>query len=437
EPVSTTMRPTMIAGGAVPASAVLPCSPVLPARPAKWGFEEQHTVKLKFTSPRFEAIPFLRRFPRLDGDLSDWGRIRPLILRPTGGDEAILVYAAWNYQGFFFGYRVKQDAERFYYPTLWRMTRNHNSGGVGFVKVKGVDWAFRGDYFRLMFDTLDARNTNRGERHTLELVVFPSGTESNPSVPGIERVIDSQRDAKRKQWRGVKSSCVVFPNQPPPSSGPDGSGPYRATRRSADGYTMEVFVPRSALKVPVFAPGWYIGFDCAVATGVQQNRRFRGQKWAGGSPDRPDQWGDLLLLGTYPRIIIQQASAAGEVVSSMSPGSSYLLTVIDPDRNVRASTKDTVLVSAEVVRSSSAGDVEVFVLAETAANSGIFRGYVNTQPGAGRQVQGVLEIMPMEEVRLGYVDVANAKGKRNVINEMRLPVIAPVVRVASSPRGGH
>jgi hypothetical protein len=133
--------------------------------------------------------------------------------------------------------------------------------------------------------------------------------------------------------------------------------------------------------------------------------------------------------------VLQEADAEGTLAQAIIPGYSYLLTVIDPDRNVNPSAQDTVLVSCEVGGGNH--DVEVFVLKETDKNTGVFRGYVNTQPGTGRQVQGVVEVMPLEEVALGYVDFANAKGQRNVITEMRLPVIAPVAKVAlaNGPNG--
>jgi len=441
EPVATEMRPAMVTLLNPPAAALRSVRPRLPRAPTKWGLQEQPTVECTFqNSPRFEAIPFLTKFPRLDGNINDWGEVRPLMLKSLRKNN-ILVYAAWNYQGFFFGYRVRQKAERFYYPSVWRQAFNHNTGGVWYGKVKGVDWAFQGDYMRLVFDTLDARNANRGEPHTQEFVIFPMGIESDPNVPGIERVIVSQRDAITKEYRGVKASCRMFAPQPPAESGPDGSGPFRVTQFAEDGYTTEVFIPRSLLNVPVFAPGWHLGFDCAVAMGVQARGRFRGQVWATGDADRPDQWGDLLLLGTDPQIVVQEANATGNVVYDLIPGHSVLLTVVDPDRNVNPAAEDSLLVSAEVAdgtaapssnaaESEPANDVEVFVLKETEKNSGVFRGYVNTQPGFGRQVQGILEIMPLQRVRFGYVDFADSKGKRNVVNEMILPVIAPMMHVA-------
>jgi len=443
EAVATSLFPAALAPPRGPRALLSPSRPRLPGAPAGWGFETQAEVRPEFRSPRFEAIPFLRRFPRLDGDLGDWGRIRPLILRPGRDAEPVCVYAAWNYQGFFFGYTLRQDAERFYWPSLWRMGHNHNTGGVSYRRVTGVGWAYRGDYFRLMFDTLDARNEHRGEPHTQEFVVFPRGIESDPNVPGVERVIRSQRDAQRKEYRGIKSSCEIFPVQPPPDSGPDGSGAYRVTRFGETAYTVEVFIPRSLLDVPVFAPGWYVGFDCVVAGGVQPGhnndlRKFNGQAWATGDGNTPDRWGDLLLLGTDPRIVLQAASRTGELVDRVIPGHSYLLTVVDPDRNVNPAIEDSVLVSAEIVggadRAADARDVEVYILSETGRNTGVFRGYVNTQPGAGRERRGVLEVMPLDEVRLGYVDFGNARGERNVVSEVRLPVVAAMTEVLAVGR---
>lgn len=49
-------------------------------------------------------------------------------------------------------------------------------------------------------------------------------------------------------------------------------------------------------------------------------------------------------------------------------------------------------------------------------------------PGRGRQVQGIVECMPGQEVRFGYVDISNAKGERNVVYQLKLPVLAGVTQ---------
>ena len=62
-----------------PDQALRGLAPLFAPAPAKWGFEAQAEVKPSFKTPtpRFETIPFLPNFPRLDQDLSAWGRVRP------------------------------------------------------------------------------------------------------------------------------------------------------------------------------------------------------------------------------------------------------------------------------------------------------------------------------------------------------------------------
>ena len=421
-PVETKMRPGYFNDAGVRA-APDPRKPVVPPGPRPWSGATQPPVKPPFKTPRCEGIPFLAKFPKLDGDLSDWGRIRPLVLRPKkAGEQPVLVYAAWNYQGFLFGYQVKQPAERFVWPAPIKTA-------VPPGKVAAPDWALRGDHCRLMFDTLDARRKWRGDPHAQEFIILPGGTDAGHDIPGVEQIIISQRDAGTGEFRGVKVSGKTFLPQPRPEAGPDGSGPYRVCRFEKDRYTVEVFIPRTLFNVPVLAPGWYVGFDCVVAAGARPKgagpNAPRGQAWAGGDPDRPDRWGDLLLLGTDPHFVAQDAAPKYPLTKSVIPGHSVLVTVVDPDRNVRVTQKDAVLVTCEVGGGARPrqNDVEVFILKETEKNSGVFRGYVNTQPGWGRQVHGVVEAVPGQELRLGYVGLADAAGRRHTVYSMRLPVV--------------
>ncbi len=457
EPVLTAMVPGHLAG-APPAGALRPGPPRLPPPPRGWGRLTQPEVLPHFKTYRCEGIPFLANLPRLDGRLTDWGKIRPLVtqrvLGQGGPDEAILLYAAWNYQGFFFGYHVTQPAAKWGYPTGWYQYKER--AGVIPQWAPDYHWAYRGEFLRLLFDTLDARGRWRGEPHTQEFVIFPRGTEMHPSIPGIERIISSVRDASRRgvgSWMPCRTR--IFPPQPAAAEGPDGTGPFRVTRFTDEGYTTEVFLPRSLFNVPVFCPGWYVGFEVMVGTQVQSRyhcamhgRIWANPRWHGhgdlGDKDHPDAWGDLLLLGTDPHLAVQAAGAGGEVARGIVPGHSYLLTVIDPDRNIHLTAADTVVVSAEVIGGTGSEpvpggtglkpvptdapghDMEVFILKETHKNTSVFRGYVNTQPGTGRKVQAVLELLPGQRLRLGYVDLADARGQRNLMYHLELPVLAGV-----------
>jgi len=440
-PFDTTMTAKYYSSKA-PERVLRASMPYLPVGPKLIGKDdvlpEQPKLKPTFKghTPRFEAIPFLYKFPEIDGDLTDWGEIRPLVLS-RGGPGPVLLYAAWSYQGFFFGYHVDLPEEEFYYPTEARVRK----GMSEYHLRRAAEWPFTGDHCRLLFDTLDARMNRRGEPHVQEFVILPRGTDTLPNIPGMERKINSKRDAETKEWRGVKSTPYTFPEQP--ENRPDGSGPFRVTKVTKTGYTVEIFVPRNLFAVPVFSPGWHIGFDCCVAKGYQGRGRGKhgsARFWASSDAvrpgnrggNRPDAWGDLLLLGTDARCIVQNADDKWRRTSEIIPGHSYLLTIIDPDRNLSLSQIDSVLVSAEVadpgVADNSGQDVEVFILKESGKNTGIFRGCIDTQPGSGRKVRGVLEVQPCQEVVLGYVDLADSKGVRNPITHLRLPVVAPVLQ---------
>ena len=45
-----------------------------------------------------------------------------------------------------------------------------------------------------------------------------------------------------------------------------------------------------------------------------------------------------------------------------------------------------------------------------------------------------LELMPGQQVRIGYVDLANARGERNVIYPLKLPVLAGISNVLAAAR---
>jgi len=457
KPVVAIMRPGFFSDGPRAATALRWSRPTAPPPPAPWGFVTQAEVPRPFHTSNFEGIPFLVNFPDLDGDLGDWGKVRPLLLRhdnirdPALKTGPTLVYAAWNYQGFFFGYHVDQKRTKFSLPSQYRI----GADGVTLIKDSRISahnqFVERGDFFVVMFDTLDARLPFRGDPHAQEFYLLPRGTATDPDLPGAERVFASRRHGQTDGnfgWSRRICHGRLFP--PQPRSSPDGTGPHRVTRMDDDGYTVEVFLPRSIFKVPVFAPGWFVGFDCYVGMGKQptgSGARYAGKGWANHTSwpasvgNNPARWGDLLMLGTDARFTVQDAAAGWARATALIPGHSYLLTVVDPDRNVHLAGTDTVLVSAEVIGGAPgpkgapvASDVELYVLRETGKNTSTFRGYINTQPGAGADVRGVLEVLPGREVRLRYVDIADARGRRNVICEQRLPAVSATLEVSRAGR---
>ncbi|NQZ71366.1 MAG: hypothetical protein HRT89_25245 [Lentisphaeria bacterium] len=162
-----------------------------------------------------------------------------------------------------------------------------------------------------------------------------------------------------------------------------------------------------------------------VATGPSKSGGSGGKHWTKteykAAADHPDSWGDLVMLGTDPKFLVNIVDEKWTQAKHVLPGHSLLLTVVDPDRNVYSHIEDQIIVSAEV--NGGKNDVEILVLKETGKNTGVFRGIVNTQPGPGREVQGVLELMTGFEIIFGYVDFGNAKGEKGKITRTVIPVV--------------
>ncbi|PCJ57758.1 MAG: hypothetical protein COA79_14830 [Planctomycetota bacterium] len=425
QPVIADMTPTWRIGS-FPQISIKHSKYYGPPKANKGGFAETQTsvkeLNFNYPTPIVEGIPFLSKLPNFDGNLSEWENIRPLYLKHGSSKESIQVYAGWNYQGYYFAYTVKTKQEDIILP------KNTKVGykGKGFKKSNDMRWAYSGETFRICFDTLDARNADRGEPHNQEIFVMPLGTTTNSKFTGVERVIASKRAGKSKQFRGVTATQKEYFQQ---GKYPSSDAPYRVTKMNAEGYTTEIFIPRTLFNRKVFSPGWKIGFNCMVATGPGR-RSAGGNHWVKTDytsvADHPDAWGDLVLLGTDPRIIVQLVDKNWTVAKHILPGHSILMTVIDPDRNVYSTVADQIVVSAEVKGGNN--DAEVFILQETGTNTGVFRGIINTQPGFGKEVQGVMEVMAGNKLILKYVDFGNSKGQKNKITKIILPVVGGLLQ---------
>ncbi len=425
-PVETDMTPLLRADN-FPLESLRYSKYIAPKPAKKWNITEPQVpvkeIPFTYKTPIYEGIPFLAELPTFDGDLSEWANLRPLYLKNGGGGKPIAVYAGWNYQGFFFAYQVDTKEEDMILP----VNLQKGYAGVGVKKATDMKWAYSGESFRVCFDTIDARDETRGEAHTQEFFVFPLGTNADSTFAGVERVIQSKRDAKSKQFRGVISRPREFRSQ---GKAPSKYAPFRITKKRKNGYTTEIFIPRTLFNTKVFSPGWMTGFNCMVATGPKGHRGSSGKQWVKTeyttAADHPDSWGDLVMLGTDPKLMANIVDDKWTQAKHILAGHSLLLTVVDPDRNVYAHLEDQIIVSAEV--NGGHNDVEILVLKETGPNTGIFRGIVNTQPGLGREVQGVLELMAGFEVIFGYVDFGNARGEIGNVSRMVLPVVGGLLR---------
>ncbi|MCJ8332353.1 MAG: hypothetical protein HRT89_13990, partial [Lentisphaeria bacterium] len=240
-PVFTDMTP-LFKAESFPMTSLKYSNYIAPKAAKKWTINEPQVavkdIPFPYKSPIYEGIPFLAELPVFDGDLSEWVNLRPLYLKNGKGAKPVAVYAGWNYQGFFFAYHVDTKGEDFILP----VNLQKGYAGVGVKKNTDIKWVYKGESLRLCFDTLDARDEIRGERHTQEFFVFPLGTSSDNAFSGVERIISSKRDAKSKQFRGVISRPREFRRQ---GKSPSKYAPFRITKKDKTGYSTEVFIPRT------------------------------------------------------------------------------------------------------------------------------------------------------------------------------------------------
>jgi uncharacterized repeat protein (TIGR01451 family) len=114
-----------------------------------------------------------------------------------------------------------------------------------------------------------------------------------------------------------------------------------------------------------------------------------------GTDGQPFTLGEPLALGT---------------ATAVHGGEAVFLELVDADRNRDAAVVDSV----ELTVSAQGGDRETIVLAETAANSGRFAGYVQTRAAASTLGNCTLEVERDGELAASYVDALDSSDAATV-----------------------
>ncbi|GMV79526.1 MAG: hypothetical protein AMXMBFR7_07100 [Planctomycetota bacterium] len=380
--------------------------PPEPEKPVESDVEAKEAYKPEFKTVRFNAVPFVSEPVKLDGDLAEWKDITGVQMYKTldGGKvgslkvvEPQIVKVAWDNTGFFFAYDVK-DAD-------------------GQIKKVQPGNFWEGDAVEIWFDALNTKDQKRGANWAQQFWVWPFGAQGDDAKTGGEAV----KDDPKKEW-----SWVAY--------GPEQL--RRAAKQTADGWTMEVHIPRERLKRMDLVPGKIIGFNLSICTGTPLYYYWGGNSDVRTS-ERPDTWGDVLLSGSdgkldLPAHLAQEAQAPkpGETekpLRALVIGEPLRVRVADLDMNLDDSKKDKVSVTLK----SRHGDTEVAILEETGEKTGIFEGSVRTALQIGEPVPGTLSLYEGEGIEVVYDDQARANGARNVSITRKLTVAAGIVGLAA------
>lgn len=374
---------------------VRPSTMIVPPEPkgeVKGEAEKKDPWKPQFKTIRHAAVPFIREPVKLDGDLAEWKDVPSLALLKCrdGGKidglkivEPQLVKVAWDNQGFYFAYDMK-DADN------------------DVRKVQpGNFW--EGDGAEIWFDALNTKDAKRGMQWAQQFWVWPFGQGGDDTVIGGEAV----KDDPKKDWHWVAYKSDKL---------------QRAAKKTGDGWVMEVFLPAERLHKLTLAPGKIIGFNLSITTGT--NLYFY---WAGSSEvrtsERPDTWGDVLLSGSdgvleVPNKLTAELKGDEKATPLRAAiiGEALKLRVVDMDMNLSDRRRDKVSVTVK----SRNGDTQVAVLEETGEKTGTFEGAISTRLSLGETAPNVLSMYEGESVDVIYVDQARADGSRNV--EVKLAV---------------
>lgn len=198
-----------------------------------------------------------------------------------------------------------------------------------------------------------------------------------------------------------------------------------ASKNIPGAYQIEIFIPQAVLHGPKFEAGKYLGFQIAFNS-VKGNT---GAAWAlrvHHSWERPDTWGDVLLLGSDADITCVKDDAGEKPLDIIVPGESLRVKIHDPDMNIDPRFKDQIVCQAI----GSGGVASMLVLGETEADSGIFIGGVDTNSAYIGFQDGKLPIEPGQSVRVLYLDQRRDYGEARKKVEHSIPVSWPTLRLS-------
>jgi len=309
---------------------------------------------------------------KIDGDLGDWKGVPPVRLlavergrttkRVVASPKSITGYIAHAPKGLLFAVEavdtsgVLENAPR---PT------------------KGA-WAFwDNDGIEVFLDTLNRGHHRRGEPNAHQFFASPFGTAGAEAVGGYE---------SRILLKGGREDWSVVPI-------PRADGFLSAGKKTAAGWALEVFIPRTAMRHGDFKAGDAVGLEIQIDTGTNVYYHLASRDDTRVSM-RPDVWAETALGGTDGRV--EFVGPAGPS-AWVKPGESLSVRVTDAD------ARGEVAVSLR-----HAGREAALTLKETAP--GVFAAAVDMPLVEGRAL--VVE----------YVDKVRADGRRDVAVRASAPV---------------
>ena len=395
--VEETQKLATVAG--LPQMQIVPALVVIPtsgsAVPKDKGTEApvRKVPEPQFKTVAFAAAAMMEKPVVIDGDLSDWGELRhpiPTRFRNDGSSvsEPTQVYLRWSPEGLYLAYVTKKN------------------GPI-------VASAHAGDCLELWIDGENLRRKQMSESLSAQQIFLaPFGSAGNPKATFIE------------VGRGVRGLDAF-------KSYIDDSGKLgrSAAKMTEGGYSVEAFISRRALARPNLVPGTYLAMNFSLNRGAAEQD---WEQWSSPKAqmtwDKPDTWGDLLLLGSDAKASFVTAEDIAKPDESVVPGKVLTFSIADKDMDLNPQKNDRV---PAVLRVKGSEQGLFVVLEETTADSGVFVGSVNTQPFAAPLREDTLNIHGGDLVELDYIDARAEFGESNRPVLGQIQIGAPVLTLSA------
>jgi len=370
----------IVAFAAPPAAEIEAAPAALPAPPF---------ASIIFTAARHAARP-----PQVDGDLSEWDLAAPHAAVRTLFDNSHLatgpdVYFQWRAEGLYFAYRLA------------------DTGGI--QVSSGAP--YHGDCFELFLDSTNSR--------------AKSMRESNSAAQYFFMPFGWRGDATRTFEKGGGVSLPTGRDLPALNASRKTS--FCTGKQGPGGYAVEGFLSLDALRRRL-APGVWLGLDVSVSPDFEFPNQMQ---WAAakslGNWDRPNTWGDLLLLGSRARVGWRAAKGEAPVRHAAALNETLIVEVSDADMNLDTATAESVAV--KITRNGADDAAQVLLLHETGPDTGIFQSRVLLASYAAADAPGTLRAQSGDRLTLTYIDAMDAAAARNQPRTAALEVGWPVLRI--------
>ncbi len=387
-------------GRAVQSGAPTPGTIYVDALPTS----EQAPKSEELIAPKFEALAFggaeYQATPlKIDGDLSDWGTLRHTMnmLWTFDGkplENGLPLWVRWSPQGIYFAYKVPDRS-----------------------KIDpSMEKPYEGDTFEMWLDVDNLRKESMSDSpYSQQFLFMPWGNVRGREITFAEI---------GRGFRGINRHAYKFADPSSPVGKSAAKGP------DANGYVVEGFLDREALAKPRLKAGLYLAMNFSINRGYDF---ANSQQWSmsksteTGGFDRPDTWGDVLLLGTDAETRFTEAAEPTGTPEAATPGKAMGVEVKDADMNTDPTKAERLLASVKVDGTVSHLSV---ILEETGPDTGIFRASFNTQSSFQGASENTLNVRGGQVITLDYEDDRTATGSAGISVTSQIPVALPVMTMA-------